>query len=182
MIPFKKQIIVLKLVAFSFSLFLSSCGGNELEKKNEELQKKYSCLNVDDCLSKYNFEAARAYMGADELSGDYKYLPKITEAESVYLAKNGQFENAISVIDEAHQVNYTESDKQELKFKIYDIAVNSFLEKGDYDQAKKWSMRSSDLHSTKGWTKGQDHNWSKEETQRAVLLKKIKEYKKTMQE
>lgn len=164
-----------------FSLFLLySCGGGA-NKEFDVLKEKYNCENVDDCLSKYNFEAARAYMGADESLGNFRYLPRITEAESVYLAKNGEFENATSVIDEANHVNYYDENKQKLKFKIYDMAVNSFLEKGDYDQAKKWAMRSSDLHSTKGWTKDQDGNWSKEETQRAVLLKKIKEYKEVMQ-
>jgi hypothetical protein len=73
-----------------------------------------------------------------------------------------------------------------MKFKIYEISVNSFLEKGDYDNAKKWAMRSSDIHSTNGRTKEiYDHygyKWTKDITQRGNLLAKIKEYKKTIEE
>jgi hypothetical protein len=174
-----------KLATLSIIIFLISACANEYERDKENklkgVKEKYSCISVDDCLSKYDFEAARAFMGADEFS-EYENVPKITTAESIFLAKKGEFERAISVIDEANQVNYTENDKQELKFKIYDMAVTSLLEKSDYNQAKKWAMRSSDLHSTMGWTKDQDNHFSKDKTQRAVLLEKIKEYKKTMQE
>jgi hypothetical protein len=174
-----------KLATLSITIFLiSACATKherEVENKLKEVKEKYSCISVDDCLSKYDFEAARAFMGAD--GSQYDNLPKITTAESIFLAKKGEFERAISVIDEANHVNYYEHEKQELKYTIYDMAVTSLLEKSEYNQAKKWAMRSSDLHSTKGWTKDEkSSHWSKDETQRAVLLEKIKEYKKNMQE
>jgi hypothetical protein len=178
-----------KLATLSIIIFLISACVSKYERDKENalkgVREKYSCISVDDCLSKYDFEAARAFMGADEFS-EYENLRKIVEAESIYFAKNGDYERAISVIDEADMSHYIEEDIQKMKFKIYEISVNSFLEKGDYDNAKKWAMRSSDIHSTNGRTKEiYDHygyKWTKDITQRGNLLAKIKEYKKTIEE
>ena len=167
------------------SFFISSCNSDdeESEKLEKEISEKYKCDNVDDCISKYQFEGARAYMAEEEKNsglGVYKNLPKITQAESIYLAKQNEFERAIDVINEANQINYYEQEKQKLKFIIYEMAVSKYCDDGDFTTAKKFALKSSDLINTEGWSKDGTNTWNDNETQQKILLKKIKDYETAM--
>jgi hypothetical protein len=151
----------------TLSLFFLSCDSIEEKRrekfeseKKQQLIEKYKCDNVDDCLSKYQFEGARAYMAAEEEInglGVYRNLPKITQAEAIYLAKQNEFQRALDVINEANQVNYLESDKEHLKYLILEMAVIKFCEDGDFEKAKLFTiLKASD-------------------TQQKILIKKIKD-------
>jgi hypothetical protein len=165
----KKIILILLSIGFLFS-----CGKKETPKP----EAKYDCENVDDCISKYDFVAARAYMAADESLGAYSHLQKITEAESIYLAKNGEFDAALNVINEASHTNYYDHEKEKAKYVVIEMAVNNFLEKEDYKSAKKWALKASDLRNVEGWNESDTRDWKKEETQQKLLLKKIADYEK----
>jgi tetratricopeptide (TPR) repeat protein len=186
--------ILIKSFVFSIltssMIFFYACGSQEDKNRkifeneeNPKLIEKYKCENVDDCISKYQFEGARAYMAAEQKInglGVYSNLPKITQAESIYLAKQNEFQKAIDCINEANHVNYYESDKQKLKYTIYEMAISKYCEDGDFKKAKIFALKASDIHNPEGYDKHQTHEWNEKETQQKLLLKKIKDFESTL--
>ena len=77
-------------------LVFSSCD-TETERKEKELMEKHHCTSVDDCLSQYNFEGARALQANfdkdeifEEIASSDEYA-SIIAAESTYLKNLRQF-------------------------------------------------------------------------------------------
>lgn len=185
------------VILCSSMLLFYSCGSDDWQDRRDKQRKtfetevkprlveKYNCDNVDDCISKYQFEGARAYMAAEQnidLSSENRNLPKITQAEAIYWAKQNEFQRAIDVINEADLVVYKEEEKQNLKFTIYEMAINKYCEDGDFKKAKTFALKASDLHNIAGWSRTQTtDDWKKDETQQKVLLRKIKDYEKAIQ-
>ena len=164
---------------FTAMSLMYSCGGNSnYDTAKEGIKEKYNCDNVDDCMAKYDFEAARAYMAAEESEngmGVYSNLPKITQAESVYLAKQGEYERALNIVNEANQINYTEIDKQAVKYTVLEMAVNKYCEDGDYKKAKIMALKASESYNMNGYEIN-NIDVFEADTQQAVLLNKIKKY------
>ena len=117
-------------------LLVNSCD-SEMDKNREQFEtevkpklvEKYNCDNIDDCISKYQFEGARAYMGAtlfDEFGENEEGLRKITRAEISYLIENGELEKAKSVANESDMWD-------EYQNSIFQL-LTSFIEKREYDQ------------------------------------------------
>jgi len=172
---------------FSFitiSLLIISC--DNFRAPEEKMSKKCKCEDVDDCLSKYNFECARTYMSKheanNELGGLYSNLKKITIAESVYDAKQGEYQKALDVISEVDGFYMSIEEKEEAKYTVLERAVDNFLEKGDLKTAKIWALKSSDSRAINGYDEvGMgEYAWEKTETQRKTLLKKIDEFQKAI--
>ena len=135
----KKNIIrsILYIVLTSSTLLIYSCE-SQMDKDREQFEtevkpklvEKYNCDNIDDCISKYQFEGARAYMGATlfEHFGeeDEEGLRKITRAEISYLIENGELEKAKSVANESDMWDEYQNSIPQL--------LTKFIEKREYDQ------------------------------------------------
>jgi len=161
------------LFLFYIPFFLTSCGSKNNEKK-EEYSKKYECDNIDDCLSKYKFDGARAYLGLENPEADdnyekkdnYKNLEKkIVIAEAEYWSGQNEFDKALSIIDAS---NLSEDFKRPLKLSLYDKAVIFNCEKQDWNKALSWALKAPIDREMSGWATSKE-----EESAQAVLKDKI---------
>lgn len=131
-------------------LFESKSDKRKREKEEEEarferevkpdLVEKYKCGNVDDCVSKYEFEGARAYMAALNSSAREPELLKIIKAESTFLVKNGEVEKAFQVIEET-QFSYSNQLRDNMKYQLYYTAVDYCLNQNDFNKARKIALK-----------------------------------------
>ena len=83
-------------------LSLYSCSNGEKEIVLDE-NGKVVCQSVEECLSSYDFESARRFIG-DDFDKDRK-IKTITIAESKYWADQGDIDKALTVIDESWGVD-----------------------------------------------------------------------------
>lgn len=67
--------------------------------RTPDLTDKYNCKNVEDCLSKYEFEGAREYASHEKINFQ-RSLRNIISSEVVYNLENDRFNNAINLIKE----------------------------------------------------------------------------------
>lgn len=105
----KSRVAVAGLVLLLSIIFIARMGLTEIEKKQKEFQTEFECDNVEDCLTKYNFEGARAFASIeDEDEGKFlnevlygrsanveaSNLTKIVKAEVNYYISHNEFEKA----------------------------------------------------------------------------------------
>jgi hypothetical protein len=163
---------------FVLSLLLSlfSCSNTES-----------GCGSVDECISSYDFEGARKFIGENWFDKD-EDIKKITIAESKYWADKGDIDKALTVIDETWGIEdseWSEADWQSWRYNIIDKGVASFCEKSEYKQAKILALKAADDINVDGFKIGSDleeydrnnnHVKAKGPSMRESLLKKINEY------
>ena len=165
------------------TLSVKSFCSSKLSVNKSNLTEKHGCNGVDDCLSKYNFEAARAFMAAEEESGEggvSKHLDKIISAESVFNAKQGDFQRGLDVINEANYNQFEEGNRERARYVILGMAVDYYLDKHDIQSAKIWALKASNLRNIEGYTEREIYGWKASETQQKILLKKINDYQETI--
>ena len=179
----------MKNTPYYFTLFLLlslySCSNDEKEIVLDE-NGKVVCQSVEECLSSYDFESARRFIG-DDFDKDRK-IKTITIAESKYWADQGDIDKALTVIDESWGVDdyfWSEEDWQSWRYNIIDKGVASFCEKSDYKQAKILALKAADDINVDGFKIGSDleeydrnnnHIKAKGPSMRESLLKKITDY------
>lgn len=180
----KKSIIMKPLVFLFAIILLHSCGNNKKEAEGNI----YNCKNVEDCLSKFEFEGARYYSSSLHEWDQDKAELKIVRAESSAHASNNDFLKAMQIVDESNTAHfYSESDKFSIRFNVIDKAVDYFLENSNFIEAKKWALKASDDRGIDGKDRelipGKNPGYttsyrpvSKVNTQKYKLNKKIEEY------
>ncbi len=175
----------MKNTPYYFTLFLLlslySCSNDELDENG-----KVVCQSVEECLSSYDFESARRFIG-DDFDKDRK-IKTITIAESKYWADQGNIDKALTVIDESWGVDdyfWSEEDWQSWRYNIIDKGVSTCCEKSDYKQAKILALKAADDINVDGFKIGSDtderdddgnHIKAKGPSIQAVLLQKISKY------
>ncbi len=166
-----------KLLITIFSFFLIfSCS------EESKLKEKYDCIGVDDCLSKYKFDGARAYMSISEKKTEDKSKDweAVISAESDYWIKEGEFKKAISIIDQTiSRVEYNSSSIVEyyhnlIRMKAISTIVDELNDKNEFNEARKWVLKCPDV-AIDGF--GSEANM-KDGKIRDVLNKKIDDYEK----
>jgi len=125
-------------------LSLYSCSNGEKEIVLDE-NGKVVCQSVDECLTGYDFERARMFIG-DGFDKD-ENIKSITIAESKYWADKDQIDKALTVIDETWGMEdyvWAEEDWQSWRYNIIDKGVTSCCEKTEFKQAKILALKAAD--------------------------------------
>ena len=125
-------------------LSLYSCSNGEKEIVLDE-NGKVVCQSVDECLTGYDFERARMFIG-DGFDKD-ENIKLITIAESKYWADKDQIDKALTVIDETWGMEdyvWAEEDWQSWRYNIIDKGVTSCCEKTEFKQAKILALKAAD--------------------------------------
>lgn len=177
-----------------FSLFLLYSCGSGANKEFDLLKEKYNCENIDDCLSKYNFEAARDFNakmneldikpnGKNLYSWDKeKNMRNILSSEITFLLSNDEFEKALSVLESEKNIyGGFGNDYWKERYELISSVVAHYLENEQYDNAKKWALKASNERNNEGWQEEDTNDWNPNKTQQKILLQKVEEFKKVMQ-
>jgi len=188
----KKRIAGVVVVLFILISWIGSMGLSEEESKKEELAEQYECQNVEDCLVKYNFEAARAF--ASIASGNSydddnknKLMQKIITQESNYWIDNGEFDRGLTIVEEGkdyyrgeYNFRFEPEDYEVARYGAISMAVDALIGKEDYKEAKKWALKTCDCNIS-GRTKAQQkEKWDEAASMKNTLLTKIKETEELM--
>ena len=169
-------------------VFVPACGGSDVDKKKEEFAEKYDCENVDDCLTKFNFEAARAFAGLENdntISGDkHKAFKKVFGAETTYWIDEGEYDRALSILAEGKAViedtyYMGKNEFNVMRFKLISSVVDKLLDQASYKEAKRWALKCDDL-TVDGWDKSDSGDYDEKTNMKNTLLKKIKETEELM--
>ena len=171
------------------TLILASCSNDEKEIVLDE-NGKVVCQSVEECLSSYDFESARRFIG-DDFDKDRK-IKTITIAESKYWADQGDIDKALTVIDESWGVDdyfWSEEDWQSWRYNIIDKGVSTCCEKSEFKQAKGLALKAAEDINVDGFKIGSDTHEQDEDlnlikakgpSMQAVLLKKISKYEELL--
>ena len=161
------------LTILSFLMILSC-------SEESKLNEKYNCTGVDDCLSKYEFEGARAYMDiSDKKEYDKSYdWEVIISAEADYWIKEGEFKKAFSIIDQTISRVYFGGSYMThhnlIRMKAISAIVDELNDKNEFNEARKWVLKCPDV-AIDGFP---DEANMKDGKIRDVLNKKIDDYEK----
>jgi hypothetical protein len=142
-----------RLIYFTGVIVLfSSCGQSEEEK----LIEKYKCSSCEDCMTKYNFEAAHAYLAlADWREANFREEIAVLTAEANYWVKEKDYERAMDILEEFHLDGY-ENEKQKVKFNILSSIIDDYISLKDFDNAKIYALKSSDDINLSGESKSEN--------------------------
>ena len=161
-----------------------------------KLNFQHDCIGVDDCLSKYNFEGARAHVNFiksktvsyGELAEYDAGWKKIINQESDFWFNDGDYEKALSIIKEEKLKFVHEGTRDLFDEHSYNLAIhkliNSIIDElliqNKFEDAKRWSFRLPDA-KTNGWSRdGSPHKYDEAPKMKDVMMKKIKEYENTL--
>lgn len=172
-------------------LFVSSCGSNCHENEFNKIKDKYNYENIDDCLSNYEFEGARAFVAKmNSLETDMsctryidheENIKKIITAESIFLIDNGEYSKAIRVLEEVDAKSFDflrgAEQKSEIIANHLDKIISELLLKRDYDNAKEFAFKASSSRGFNGYEITSNDNENRK-SQEDVLLDKIQKHKK----
>lgn len=153
---------------------------------------------MEDCLVKYNFEAARAFASfASTNSFDddnkSKSMKKIITQESNYWIDNEEFDRGLTVVEEGkdyyrgeYNVSFEPAEYEVARYGAISMAVDALIGKEEFKEAKRWALKTCDCNIS-GRTKAQqndydggDEKWDEAASMKNTLLKKIKESEKLM--
>ena len=181
-----------KFITAILLLLIFSCS------EESKLNEKYNCTGVDDCLSKYNFEGARAHVNfikskTDNMSfreiADYNEgWRKIINQESDFWFNDGDYEKALSIIkEEKLKFNFSGStdlfdvaDYNLALYKLINSIIDELLIQNKFEDAKKWCFRLPDA-KTDGWSrKGSPHKYDEASKMKDVMMKKIEDYENSL--
>jgi len=176
-------------IVFCLSI-LWSCGESEQDlinveraKKDAELVSKYGCDSYEDCLSKFDFEGARAFSalyGADEFN--------IVKAESQYWLRQKDYKRSLSVIDEYQtDEQFSEFDKlqAELRYNTVSAIIDDYIEERNFIKAKEYALKLDDTESKEGYNRSEygqhnDEKLSPFSSQQDDMLRKIEKAEKLL--
>lgn len=165
------------LIIYASILLLIACS------EESKLKEKYNCSGVDDCLSKFEFEGARAYMDFSEKKTEDKSKDweAVISAESDYWIKEGEFKKAFSIIDQTiNRVEYNDGNIEEfyqnkIRMKAISAIVDELNDKNEFNEARKWVLKCPDV-AIDGFN--YEANKKSKGAIRDVLNKKIDEFEK----
>ena len=126
-----------KFITAILLLLIFSCS------EESKLNEKYDCIGVDDCLSKYKFDGARAYMGISEKKTEDKSedWEAVISAESDYWIKEGEFKKAFSIIDQTISRVYFGGSYMThhnlIRMKAISAIVDELNDKNEFNEARK---------------------------------------------
>ena len=169
------------------ALLLQGCSSER------EYEVKYNCNGVDDCLSKYNFEGARAFVNLilsdnpsyAEISEHSSGWEKIINQESESWFNDGEYEKALSIIkDEKLKFNHSGTldlfNEQGYNLALYKLiasVIEKLLFENKVEDAKKWCFRLPEA-TTSGWGPSSTEQYDIKPKMRDVMMTKIKEFEK----
>jgi hypothetical protein len=175
---------IFRLIYFIGVIVLfSSCGQSEEEK----LKEKYKCSSCEDCLTKYEFEGARAYLAlADWREANFREEIAVLTAEANYWVKEKDYERAIDIVEEFHLDGF-EEEKQKVKFNVLSSIIDDYIYLKDFDNAKIYALKSSDDINLSGESKSEDPSaWDEESeierwrSQQTELIERIQKAEKLL--
>ena len=181
-----------KFITAIILLLIFSCS------EESKLNEKYDCSSVDDCLSKYNFEGARAYASLPHEEGDYEERiahwsgwRNILVSESNYWVNSGDFKKALQILDadkENFRLNGSSPDAPffEAKYNLISKIIERLLDDNEFNEARKWVLKCPDKHKSGGVFMEEDYQnmlgyhkkHDPSEKMRYILNKKIDEFEK----
>ena len=159
-----KSLIVLVLLAIICyigykiipSVFQTEIENYEKKNAEEKLKEKYKCNSCEDCITKYNFEAAHAYLALVDWRGsNYRQEIAVLTAEASYWVKEKDYERAMDILEEFHLDGY-ENEKQKVKFNILSSIIDDYISLKDFDNAKIYALKSSDDINLSGESKSEN--------------------------
>ena len=159
--------------------------------EESKLKEKYNCIGIDDCLSKYNFEGARAFAGLPydiddwrEEDAHYDGWQRILDSESNYWLNEREFKKSLQILD-ADQRNYIPRIPGEFyaaKYNLISKIIGILLEDNEFDEARKWILKCPDKHKSGEDFSEEDSGWIKKhkpsDMMHYILNKKIDDYEK----
>lgn len=159
--------------------------------EESKLNEKYDCSSVDDCLSKFEFEGARAYISLPYDRRVYQQRDahnngwvNIIVSETNYWVNNGDFKKALQILDadkenynNASDLNYTGFNRA--KYDLISRIIEKLLDENEFSEARKWVLRCPDKHESGIDFREEDGYYKKhkpQEKMRYILNKKIDEF------
>ncbi|MDA0316586.1 MAG: hypothetical protein O2906_05555 [Bacteroidetes bacterium] len=185
----------MKLIRFFFIVLLTSYSCSEESK----LKNQFGCNGIEDCLSKYNFEGARAYVNLIKSKTEYMSFTEqaqydfgwreIINQESDYWFNEGNYEKALSIVKEEKMKFVHDGsdifDEQSYNLALYKVinqVIDNLLSQEKFKEAKKWCFRLPEA-KTDGWTqKSSPYKYDEAPKMRSVTMKKIKDFEKALNE
>jgi hypothetical protein len=144
----------------------------ELAQQESEL----GCSSIRDCLEKDSIQAARFLFSKDFIKSDLDLI-EIIKAESNRFIREKKFEEGWTAL-EKEKLDLYKSELLKQKFELLTAAVDNALSENKLDEAKKWALKASPDHNKDGYTKEQTNEFNEKETQRNLLIKRIKDFQK----
>jgi hypothetical protein len=148
----------------------------DFKEEQAQLEGDYGCTDVRDCLRKDSIKAARYFYSHDELKSDLDLI-EIIKAESNRFIREKKFEEGWTALEKEKLDSY-KSELLKQKFELLTAAVDNALSENKLDEAKKWALKASPDHNKDGYTKEQTNEFNEKETQRNLLIKRIKDFQK----
>ena len=155
----------------------------EREIAEKELSKKYKCISCEDCMTKYNFEAAHAFLS---ITCKYDYFCeeisiKLLNSETNYWITLKEYQRALSVVDEYKSEGGFDEDKIKIKFDVLSLIIDNYIAEKDFSNAKLYALKSSDNINLSGYSKSYSYDsedqWRSQQTE---LLERIDKAEKIL--
>jgi hypothetical protein len=189
-----KNILSITLISSFIFFIYSSSGGQstaEVNKEiNDDITEKYGCGSIDECITQYKFDGARAFAGSytgyssTEENGAWQ---KILTSEANYWINNADFERALNVITEGKDfykdiIDRPAPEKYNLaRYNVLSTIIDKLLDQEKFKEAKRYAIKSCDCNMN-GRTKadqkdydGGDEKWDDSASMKNTLLKRINE-------
>ena len=154
----------------------------EKNKEEKELVKKYKCISCEDCMTKYNFDAAHAFLAIIIKYEHYAEEPslKLLTAETNYWITLKEYQRALSVVDEYKSDNF-DNEKMKRKFDVLSSIIDNYIADKDFLNAKLYALKSSDNINLSGYSKSNSYesedDWRSQQTE---LLERIDKAEKIL--
>ncbi len=184
-----KNILSITLISSFIFFIYSSNPSSENNDRIEKLTEEHGCGSVDECITQYNFEGARAFaaktlFGRSEKNAGWE---KILTAEANYWINNDDFERALNVITEGKDyykdiIDYAAPEKYNLaRYNVLSTIIDRLLDQEKFKEAKRYAIKSCNCNMN-GRTKadqkdydGGDEKWDDAATMKKTLLNRINE-------
>ena len=148
----------------------------DFKEKQAQLSQDYGCNSIRDCIEKDSRKAARYFYSIDYFKVESD-LELIIEAEAKQNIKNEKFQEGWSSL-EKEKLNLYDSKLSKIKFDFLCAAVDFALINNKMDEAKKWALKGSPDLNKEGYSKEETNDFTQKETQRNLLIKRIKDFQK----
>lgn len=141
--------IVLSMIALNSYIIYPT---NKITKNSES--NNLPCANIDDCISKYDFVSARNYLSSFKYTELYDNTRKIVIAESNYWVNQGEYDKALSIIDETDakqisQYGYDDGEQNKIKSKLLKAIINKLIDNKYFTKAKQYALKETDEKENK---------------------------------
>ena len=184
-----KNILSITLISsFIFFIYSSSGGSSDYDDKIEKLTEEHGCGSVDECITQYKFEGARAFAanswGSSEKNASWE---RVLTAEANYWINNDDFERALNVITEGKDyykdiIDHAAQEKYNLaRYNVLSTIIDRLIDQEKFKEAKRYAIKSCNCNMN-GRTKadqkdydGGDEKWDDAATMKKTLLNRINE-------